>query len=254
MAKTFGAAGASVFIGGRRADKGEQVAKEIEGSKFHSVDVADKASNEAFFGAAKEFFGGPNVDFILLNAGVEGNSEETMIGNINVDTYDYIYNVNVRGVLLGLSYGADVLRNNGSFVVTSSTASILPFAGNPVYASSKAAVDSLVRSYAAQFAESDDERIKTLSVVAVNPGLYETELSTRFVGGNMDMAKGFAKMINPSQRVGKPEELAKIVLDFVGGGLPYKSGDMFVADADTHFPLSEYVDRMKTAQNAETQA
>ena len=132
--------------------------------------------------------------------------------------------------------------------MTSSAGSVIPFSANPIYASSKAAVDSLVRSYAAQFAESEDERIKSLSVVAINPTLYLTEMSDRFVGGNMDMANGFAKMVNVSQRVGKAEELAHIVHDFVHGDLPYHSGDTFVADADQHFPLDEYLTRLQQAQ------
>ena len=123
----------------------------------------------------------------------------------------------------------------------------MAFSGNPVYASSKAAVDSLARSYAAQFAESDDERIKSLSVVTINPTLYATEMADRFVGGNADMQANFAKMVNPSQRVGQASELAALVKDFIHGDLPYKSGDNIGLDADTHFPLKEYFPRMEAA-------
>lgn len=243
MASTLSNEGANVFIGGRRANKGEQVAKQTK-TTFHKVDVADQDSNKAFFEAAKAHFQGSNVDYILLNAGVEGNAAETTIKDLNVDTYDYIYSVNVRGVILGMQFGTPLLRKNGSFLVTSSVGSVLPFSANPVYASSKAALDSLVRSYGAQFAESEDERIKSLSIVAVNPTLYATEMADRFVGGNQDMANAFAKMLNPSQRVGSAEELAEIVREFVHGDLPYKNGDTFVADADSHFPLNDYMNRM----------
>ena len=67
-----------------------------------------------------------------------------------------------------------------------------------------------------------------------NPTLYETEMADRFTGGNEDVVNMFAKMVNPSQRVGTSDELASIVSSFVQGKLPYKSGDVFVADADTH--------------------
>jgi NAD(P)-dependent dehydrogenase (short-subunit alcohol dehydrogenase family) len=244
IAKALADAGASIFIGGRRAEQGQQVAKET-GSTFHTLDVANDESNEAFFEAAEQHFGGRNVDYILLNAGVEGKNEETVITNFNIDNYDYIYSVNVRGTLLGLQYGSKLLRQNGTFLVTSSVASILPMSASPIYVSSKAALDSLVRSYAAQFAESEDERIKSLSILAINPTLYETEMGDRFTGGSQDVLKGFAKMINPSQRPGKANELATIVKELLQEELPYKSGDVFVADADTHFPLSEYMTRMQ---------
>jgi NAD(P)-dependent dehydrogenase (short-subunit alcohol dehydrogenase family) len=243
IAKALSEAGASVFIGGRRAEQGQQVAKET-GSTFHTVDVASDESNKAFFDAAKSHFSGANVDYILLNAGVEGSNEDTIITNFNIENYDYIYSVNVRGTLLGLQYGSKLLRQNGTFLVTSSVGSILPMSINPVYVSSKAALNSLVRSYAAQFAESQDERIKSLSILAVNPTVYETDMSDRFTGGSTDVANAFAKMANPSQRVGKAEEFAKIVMELVQGALPYQSGDVFVADTDTHFLIEEYMTRM----------
>jgi NAD(P)-dependent dehydrogenase (short-subunit alcohol dehydrogenase family) len=249
MAKALCNAGARDFFGGRRADKGEQVAEEIRAT-FCTVDVADSQSNQTFFEAAEGHFGGPNVDFVLLNAGVEGNSVDTVVADLSIDTYDYIFSVNVRGTLLGLKYGTKILRDNGTFLVTSSAASIIPLPVNPVYASSKAALDSLVRTYAAQFADSRDERIKSLSIVATNPTVDETELSSRFVGGNMEMANGFAKIANLSQRMGKADELAAIATQFVQGDLPYQNGDLFVTDADTHFPLSEYFSRMQKASAA----
>jgi NAD(P)-dependent dehydrogenase (short-subunit alcohol dehydrogenase family) len=258
IASVLSAEGASVFIGGRRADRGEKVAKDTN-STFHVVDVADQESNQKFFAAAEKHFGGQNVDFILLNAGVEGDSMKTHIPTVTVETYDYIFSVNVRGIILGVQYGTPLMRNGGTFVFTSSAGSILPFSGNPVYGASKAAVDSLVRSYAAQLADSQDERITSLSMVSINPTLYSTELSARFVGdlsGSVDddeAALGFAKSFNPSQRMGHTEELAVIVRDFVQGKLPYKSGDTICADADTHFPLSEYLGRMQAAQEGITQ-
>jgi NAD(P)-dependent dehydrogenase (short-subunit alcohol dehydrogenase family) len=247
VAKVLTEAGASVFIGGRRAEQGQQVAKET-GSTFHIVDVASEDSSKVFFEAAEKHFGGTNVDYILLNAGVEGKNEDTVITNFNIENYDYIYSVNVRGTLLGLQYGSKLLRQNGIFLVTSSAASIFPMGGSPIYVSSKAALDNLVRSYAAQFAESEDERIKSLSILSVNPTVYETEMADRFTGGSQDTLNFFATMFNPSKRLGKAIELAKIVKEFVQGELSYKSGDVFVADADTHFPIAEYMTRLEKVQ------
>jgi NAD(P)-dependent dehydrogenase (short-subunit alcohol dehydrogenase family) len=248
IAATLSAEGASVFIGGRRAERGAHVAADTN-STFHAVDVANEESNQVFFTAAEKHFGGQNVDFILLNAGVEGKSEETVLPALDVNTYDYVFGANVRGVMLGMQYGTPLLRNGGTFVFTSSVGSILPFAGNPVYAASKAAVDSFVRSYAAQLADSKDQRLKSLSVVSINPTFYATDMSERFMGTNDEaVTAGFAKMLNPSQRLGQPQELAEIVRDFVQGKLPYKSGDSIATDVDTHFPLNEYFGRMKTSQ------
>jgi NAD(P)-dependent dehydrogenase (short-subunit alcohol dehydrogenase family) len=238
---------ATVFIGGRRVDRGTQVAQDTN-STFHVVDVADEESCQTFFAAAEACFGGPNADFIILNAGLGGTAAETVVPNLNVQSFDLCFGVNVRGIFLGLQYGTPLLRTGGTFIFTSSVVSILPAAFNPVYGASKAAVDSLVRSYAAQFAESPDARIQSLSVIAINPALYATEMSCRYLKNDEHIFAATAKIYNPSQRVGKAEELAVIVRDLVTGKRPYKSGDTIACDADTHFPLDEYVSRLKAGQ------
>lgn len=242
--------GANVFIGGRRADSGAKVAADTK-STFHVVNVADEESNKTFFAAAEKHFDGQNVDYVLLNAGVEGKGEETVVpNNLTVKNYDYVFGVNVRGIVLGLQYGTPLLRKNGTILCTSSVVSIMPMGLNPVYAASKATVDSLVRSYAAQFADSEDERIKTLSVMAINPALYITEMSTRFFGDDDDLRNNMAKMFNPSQRPGKAEELAATVRDLMSGKLDeqYKSGATIACDADTHFPVDEFFARLEAGK------
>jgi NAD(P)-dependent dehydrogenase (short-subunit alcohol dehydrogenase family) len=62
-------AGHKVVIGGRRADKGAEVAAKI-GATYFPVDVADEASNKNFFAEAKKALG--SFDYVLLNAGTEG--------------------------------------------------------------------------------------------------------------------------------------------------------------------------------------
>ena len=78
MAATLSGEGAKVFIGGRRADTGLKVAQDTN-TTFHVVDVADEESNKTFFAAAGKHFDGQKVDYIILNAGVEGNPEDKPI-------------------------------------------------------------------------------------------------------------------------------------------------------------------------------
>jgi len=248
--------GASVFIGGRREDKGLEVAKQQTNTTFHKVDVAVEESNKDFFAAATKHFGDTSgsdasdvsdpeccVDFVFLNAGVEGDAG-AHVTTLDLKTYDYIFGVNVRGIISGLKYGTPLLRKGGSFVFTSSIASII--SGVSLYGASKAAVDSLTRSYAKQFAESDDERLKSLSVYSINPAYYVSEMSDRHVDA-IGGPENWAKMANPSQRPGTGEDLAKTIKEMVKGNLPYKSGANICVDADTHFPLDEYHSRMAEA-------
>jgi meso-butanediol dehydrogenase / (S,S)-butanediol dehydrogenase / diacetyl reductase len=251
VAALFSKEGANVFIGGRRREQGAVVAAQTK-TTFHPLDAADEKSNESFFAAAADHFGGiKTVDYIFLNAGVEGVNEKTLVDQLSIDNADYVYNINVRGILLGIKHGVSLLCKGGGFIATSSAASIIPLGANPVYAASKAAVDGLVRGYAAQFSESKDDHIKSLSIITVNPVFYTTEMSDRFTGANPDIANMFAKALNPSQRPGTAEEFSKVLHDYVSGSMQYKSGDHIVTDTNTHFPLNEYFDRMKSVELCE---
>lgn len=240
--------GGNVFIGGRRKDRGDQVAKDTK-TTFHAVDVVDDASNKAFFEAASKHFGGlKTVDYILLNAGVEGNSAETQIPDISIENFKFTYAVNVGGVLLGLKYGAAVLKKGGCFVSTSSGLSVIPFGGNPIYASSKSAVDAVVRGYAEQLKESKDEHLNSLNVMSMNPTLYVSDMSSRFCGEDDNIMQAVALNVNVCQRIAKPSELAGSVYKLVKGDLPYKNGDVFVVDGSDNFPISEYLERLEKAK------
>jgi NAD(P)-dependent dehydrogenase (short-subunit alcohol dehydrogenase family) len=251
MAAALSRAGANVFIGGRRADLGHEVAAQTK-STFHVVDVADEESNRAFFRAAAVHFGGEKtvVDHIFLNAGVEGNESAMVAGTdaFSVSSYDYVFSVNVRGIVLGLQFGTRLLRPHGSFLLTSSGASVQPFPTNPVYGASKAAVDALARSFAAQLAQSTDDHLRSLSILTVNPLAYASDMLTRTTGGNDDMVQYFVTHFNPSQRLGQGHEYGQHMVDYARGAMPYQNGDSFVVDADTHFPLREYSDRLKAAK------
>ena len=248
LAQYLSQRGASVFIGGRRQERG-QVLASLPGITFHLLDAASEDSNRAFFAAAAAHFGSTGVNHIILNAGVEGNSNQSQIRDLSIANYDYTFGVNVRGVLLGLQYGVSLLQRGGSFAVTSSGLSVLPFAGNPVYAATKAAVDSLVKSFAAQFSTSSDELIKSLSIYSINPVIFVSEMSDRFFTEEQRIAAG--KYMNPSGRVGQPEEFSQVLTQLVQEELPYRSGDNVVVDVGpSHFLVGELVARSSIRKQA----
>jgi hypothetical protein len=72
----------------------------------------------------------------------------------------------------------------------------------------------------------------------VNPLAYESEMATRMTGGNDDIMQYFLTQFNPSQRLGQGHEYGQLMVDNARGSV----------DADTHFPLSEYSDRLTAAK------
>jgi NAD(P)-dependent dehydrogenase (short-subunit alcohol dehydrogenase family) len=237
IARAFVDAGAKVVIGGRRAKEGATVAKEV-GATYVQVDVASEESNTAFFAAAAEKLG--SFDIVLLNAGVEGDATKNSAPTLGVDNYEHTFGINVRGVLVGQREALKYTNADGQIVYTSSGASVLPFDLNPVYAASKAALDSLARSFAVQFAKSEDAKLKTLKVYSINPMVYVSEMSRRFSAGAGIQVSDLCGFFNISKQEGTGTQIARIYLALTAGKLPYASGDNIETDIDTHWNLKDY--------------
>ena len=77
------------------------------------ADVAQPAANEAMVRAAIAHFGG--VDLLLANAGIEGQVQS--IADTDVESFDRVLAVNVRGVWLGLKYVLPALAARGDHIV-----------------------------------------------------------------------------------------------------------------------------------------
>jgi hypothetical protein len=81
-----------------------------------------------------------------------------------------------------------------------------------------------------------------------NPLAYASEMATRMTSGNDDIMQYFVTQFNPSLRLGQGHEYGHLMVDYARGAMPYQNGDSFAMDADNHFPLSEYSDRLTAAK------
>jgi NAD(P)-dependent dehydrogenase (short-subunit alcohol dehydrogenase family) len=113
-------------------------------------DVTNPADNDKFIRIATERYGG--VDTFLANAGIEGIVKP--ITEYDVETFDRVIAVNVRGVWLGLKSAIPAIakRGGGSIVITSSVAGVGGAPGLSPYVTSKHAVIGLTKSTAVEFA------------------------------------------------------------------------------------------------------
>lgn len=113
-AVAFAEAGANVVVAGRRESEGSEVVSAIEaaGAKglFVRTDVADEASIENLIAQAAATFG--SVDVAFNNAGVEGHSAP--VSDETGENYDFVFDINVRGVLLSMKHEIAQFRKQGS--------------------------------------------------------------------------------------------------------------------------------------------
>ena len=145
---------------------------------FVAGDVLDAGSIRAAIDQAATEIGG--VDICIASAGVSSHPDAGFRGFLDLDPehFDYVNNVNVRGVFLTAQRAAQLMieaGHGGSIVSLASIASKRPLAG--VYSVSKAAVWMLTRSLAEELAP------HKIRVNAIGPAYVTTEMLAGIVRG-----------------------------------------------------------------------
>jgi len=174
IARSLAGAGASLILADIAEDEGRATAQAL-GAAFLPVDLGDPASIEALAAGVAEVTGG------ALHGLVNNGAIATGIGGIGfedveIDTFDRVQRVNVRGTWLMTRAAAPLLRASGSGrVVNMASDTALWGAPNLIsYVASKGAVIAMTRSLARELGR---DRV---GVTAVAPGLLTTE-STEYV-------------------------------------------------------------------------
>jgi NAD(P)-dependent dehydrogenase (short-subunit alcohol dehydrogenase family) len=207
-ARALGAEGARVVLGGRRRARLEEVAAELATTDAEALvvtgDVRDESTCAAWVKAALDRFGG--LDGLVNAAGVLGNGS---VMDTPTAEWRRIMDSNVDALFFMTRAAAAALQQRkGSIVNVASVAGgVRPYGGLAAYCVSKAAVDMLTRCSALDFAPHG------VRVNAVSPGVVVTELHT--VGGAVADYPAFlerGKTTHPIGRVGKPEEVAALIL------------------------------------------
>lgn len=204
-ALAFAEAGAAVVFSGRNEAQALEVAaagEALPGSlSFIAADVTETDANQALVEAAAARLGG--LDIAFNNAGFQ--ERRAPLAEQSPETYDQVFDTNLRAAFLAmqaeirvmLAGGGGVIVNNGSVSGVRN-----PNTGLALYCASKAALLSLTRSAAMEYAE------QGIRINAVSPGRVETPMM--LAAGVGDRAAVAATL--PARRLGTPEEVAAAVL------------------------------------------
>ncbi len=221
-AKLFAAEGARVFITGRRQAELDAAVSMI-GNDVVGVqgDISKLADLDRVFEIIRQKAG--RLDVLFANA---GGGSFLPLGQITEDHYYTIFDSNVKGTLFTVQKALPLMPRGAAIVLNGSMVSIKGFAAFSVYAASKAALRSFVRSWSVDL---KDRKIR-INIVApgtvVTPG-YKTQL-----GMTDEQIKEFdaqAAATTPLGRTGTPEEIAKAVLFLASDDGSYVNGiELFV--------------------------
>jgi len=222
-ALAFGRRGARVVMAGRRQDAGDKAVEALAEAgcrgRFVATDVRKPDEVARLHGTIVDAYG--RLDVAFNNAGYQ--EPRAPIADQDPALYDRVFDTNVRSVYLALQHQIRLMssQGGGAIVVNTSVSGLRnPNPGLALYSASKAALVSLTRSAAMEYAE------KGVRINAVAPGRVVTDM---MLGSKiMDMSAVAAGL--PLRRMGRPEEVAEAVVWLASDSASFVVGHVLCTD------------------------
>ncbi|QSQ27092.1 SDR family oxidoreductase [Pyxidicoccus parkwayensis] len=220
-ARLFHAEGARVVVTGSNPATVEKARAELRDiADVVQSDASDIAQVRALFEKVKQNFGG--LDVLFLNAGI---SKTSPLAALDEALFDEVFRINVKGPWLALGAALPVFRRGGAVVLNTSMTNRKGMPGSSAYSASKAALRSMARTAAAEFAEYG------VRVNAVSPGPTDSGIIAK--GRTPEAVSAIEKALIaqiPLRRLGRPEEIARAALFLASEDSSFMTGEEIVVD------------------------
>ncbi|WP_409462877.1 SDR family NAD(P)-dependent oxidoreductase [Amycolatopsis sp. GA6-003] len=223
-AREFAGQGANVLVAGRTAERLAETAEGFPRIRPFAADLTEAGAAEEIVAAALAEFG--RIDVLVNNAGIVGPAA---LGEIKPGAFDAVVATNLLAPVYLVQAALPHLSETEGAVVNVTTAigqRGWPMPGREFYAATKAALDSLTRSWAVQLAP------RGIRVAAVAPGPVATEIYAR-EGLTPEQGKAQHEALQemvPLRRLARPEEVAHWIVQLAGAGAEYLTGVVLPVD------------------------
>ena len=215
--------GANILATGTNLEKLENLKKKFNNIKILKFDISEHEKIEEFINNATDELGG-SLDCIINNAGI---TKDNLSIRMSLDEWTKVINVNLTSTFLMSKYSIKKMLKNKSGKIINIT-SVVGHTGNvgqANYAASKAGIVAMSKSLAIEYAK------KNININCISPGFINTAMTDQI---DEKFKEAIISKI-PSNRLGKPEDVANAVIflssdqsDYINGETIHVNGGMYL--------------------------
>jgi NAD(P)-dependent dehydrogenase (short-subunit alcohol dehydrogenase family) len=220
--------GAAVTVVDRAADAAEDTAREITSAGGSAVAAPADVGNEDDVAAAVrnavDAFGG--LDGIVTSAGVFHGGDLKPLGDVELDDFLFVLQVNLAGTFLAIKHAVPhLVDRRGAVVTIASTAALKGHGYGSGYTASKGGVAALTRLAAVQYGP------QGVRVNCICPGGVDTPMTAGT--WSTPEAQERIRRIVPLQRVAEPEQVASVAAFLLSDAAAHLTGQTIAVDGGT---------------------
>jgi len=215
--------GANILATGTRVEKLDLLKSKFENIKILKFDISQHEKIEEFINDATEALGG-SLDCIINNAGI---TKDNLTIRMSLEEWTRVIDINLTSTFLMCKYSIKKMLKNkfGKIINITSVVGHTGNVGQANYTASKAGIVAMSKSLAIEYAK------KNINVNCISPGFINTAMTDQIDEKHKEAI--IAKI--PSNRLGKPEDIANAVAflssdqsDYINGETLHVNGGMYL--------------------------